>query len=283
MTTSHQNKVALITGAASGVGFELTKRLLSEGWQVLALVRSSLTSNEAIISDSLKSKKLRIYRADLADFKALKTVLDQIKKSEPYIDAIFNNAGLSLGERKYSKQERELHFEVNTVVPYIIFMELKQSLLRGTLKTVINTSSNSLLFLKKFDFSTLDKPTEFKKLVGPYGASKLALSLWTQEASATQLIEGIRIRSVCPGGNKTAITNNSGMPLYLIPIRNLFFTHPSKGASRLYDAAFGEVKEKTGIFLNKGKETPLKFQDQGQSVLRKIESIYNQEFKASSI
>lgn len=283
MTNIKQTKVALVTGAASGVGFELTKRLLIEGWQVLALIRSSLSSEDPLIASSLQTKQLRIYKADLADFKSLKAVLNQIKSKEPFIDVIFNNAGVSLGERNYSLQGREMHFEVNTVVPYFIYLELKPLLLEGTMKTVINTSSNVLLLLKQFDFKTLDKPASFKKLVGPYAASKLALSLWTQEAASSALTEGIRLTSACPGGNKTTMTKNAGMPRYVIPIRNLFFSHPSKGASRLYEAALGNAKEMSGVFLNKGKATPLRFADQSQNVLDKVHFIYQQEFSMGSV
>lgn len=59
-------------------------------------------------------------------------------------------------------------------------------------KTVINTSSNSLLFVKHFDYSTLDKLTKFKKLFGPYSASKLALSLRTQEIAPAALWRTLR-------------------------------------------------------------------------------------------
>ncbi|SFF11617.1 NAD(P)-dependent dehydrogenase, short-chain alcohol dehydrogenase family [Paenibacillus algorifonticola] len=279
MTVNH-NKVALITGANSGVGFELTKRMLSEGWEAIALIRSGFPNEEPLILEALKTKQLRIYRADLSDFASLKQTLDQIKKNEEHIEVLFNNAGVSLGEMKYTKQQREMHFEVNTLVPYIIFMELKELLLKGTMKTIVNTSSNSLLFLKKFDSNTLDKPTQFKKIVGPYGASKLALSLWTKEIAPSLLAEGIQIRSVCPGGNKTTMTKNSGMPAYLILIRNLFFSHPSVGASRLYDAAFGDFTQKTGIFLHKGKDTALKFTTQSHNVLHKVNMIYKKEFGA---
>ncbi|WP_138755308.1 SDR family NAD(P)-dependent oxidoreductase [Paenibacillus sinopodophylli] len=277
MTTAVTN-IALITGASSGVGFELTKRMLSEGWQIIALIRSSFPTDDPIIINAERAKQLRTYKADLADFESLKAALHQIKQNESHVDVIFNNAGVSFGEMKYSKQLREMHFEINTAVPYIIYAQLKGLLLKGALKTVINTSSNASLHVRRFNPDTLDKPVTFKKLVGPYADSKLALSLWTMEAAIAASAEGINLRSVCPGGNKTPMTNNDGMPGYLMPIRHLFFSHPRKGASRLYDAAFGEAKNKTGIFLNKGKDTPILFSEQAKKVLSKVESIYQQEF-----
>ncbi|WP_194540168.1 SDR family NAD(P)-dependent oxidoreductase [Paenibacillus sp. JZ16] len=282
MTHKRNNRVALITGASSGIGLELTKRLLSEGWQVLALIRSAFPSGDSLVQDCIMSQQLRIYTADLSDFTDLQTSLNQIKKHEEHIDLLFNNAGVSFGQLSYSKQGREMHFEVNSVVPYIILMEMKELLARGSFKTVINTSSNALLYLKRFDYTTLASPTVFKKLVGPYAASKLALSLWTQEIANSIQKDGIMIRSVCPGANKTTITNNAGMPKFMIPIRHLFFSHPSEGASRLYEAAIGSSPQSTGVFLNKGKVTPLKFSSQSTEVLGMVERIYRQEFTALS-
>lgn len=275
-----RNKVVLITGANSGVGLELTKNLLSQRMEVISLIRSDFPNEHPIIIDALKKKQLRIYKADLADFSSLRNALGQIKKREAKIDLLFNNAGVSFAEYKYSKQGREIHFEVNTLVPYIITMELKELLLQGHDKTIINTSSNSLLFLKQFDLNTVIDPKliPFKKIIGPYGNSKLALSLWTNGIAQKLLTEGIKIRSVCPGPNRTKLTKGKRIPSYLLPIRNLIFSPPSKGASRLYDAAFDFNNETTGIFINKGKETAIKFSEYEATVLNRLYDIYKNEF-----
>lgn len=87
------NKVVLITGANSGIGLELTKNLLSRGWEVAALIRSDFQNDQPVIINALKKKHLRVYKADLADFSSIRNALDQIKKSEAKIDLLFNNAG----------------------------------------------------------------------------------------------------------------------------------------------------------------------------------------------
>lgn len=65
---------------------------------------------------------------------------------------------------------------------------------------------------------------------------------------------------------------------YILPIRNLIFSPPSKGASRLYEAALNINNEITGIFVNKGKETAIKFSGYEAQVLNQLIDIYQNEF-----
>lgn len=268
---------ALVTGANSGVGFELTKRLLGDGWNVIALIRSPFSTDEPLIMRTRADNRLRVYQADLSDFGSLKHALQEINAREEQIDVLFNNAGAAVNGIHASPQGREMHFEVNTVVPYIIVMELKSLLEKGTLKTIVNTSSNALLFVRQFNFDILEHPRAYKPIVGPYGASKLALSLWTQTLAPALLADGIEIRSVNPGANKTKMTSRADFPKWMVPMRYLFFSHPSVGAARLYDVAVGAWRGTIGIFVN-NKARSLPFADQGPAVLEHVNAIYEREF-----
>jgi NAD(P)-dependent dehydrogenase (short-subunit alcohol dehydrogenase family) len=280
MTKGHGERIAVITGANAGIGLALTQKLLAEDWQVVALNRSDYPSEDQMIRQAIQTGRLRIYKTqDLADFANLRRVLADIQRKEQRIDVLFNNAGGSFPELSYSPQGRERHYELMTVVPYIILMELKGPLLKGSLKTVINTSSSALKFTNKFTIETLERPQTFRKLIGPYATSKLALSLWTQAISPQLAREGIQIRSVDPGGNNTLRKGkNSGLPLVVVPLMKLFFSPPTHGAAKLYEAAFGEFRQKTGVFLLKGQVKELHFQEQAQSVLERVQAIYEQEF-----
>lgn len=278
--TNMDGLTALITGANSGIGLELTRKLLSEDWHVISLNRSKFPVENEFIQQATRDGKLREYQADLTDFGQLKQALNTVKAKEAKIDVLFNNAGGSLSEIRYSKQGREMHFELQTVAPYIIFMELKELLHKGSLRTVVNTSTNAFATLKTFDPETLERPSKFKKLFGPYAATKLALSLWTREMASLVAQDGIIIRSADPGGNNTIRKgNSSGLPFYLKPIMKLFFSLPNKGASLLYDAALGQHGVLSGVFFMKGRVVELKFIDQGVKVLEKVDAIYRQEFK----
>ncbi|GFN32911.1 SDR family NAD(P)-dependent oxidoreductase [Paenibacillus xylaniclasticus] len=280
MRLDSRPRTAFITGASSGIGLELARRLLSEGWHVVALNRSAIWADEGPIQQAVRSGSLREYRADMTDFRELKRALTAIQGSETRIDALFNNAGGSLAELHYSRQGREMHYELQTVAPYIIFMELKELLLRGTHRTVINTSSGAFATLRSFDPDTLERPAKFRKLFGPYASTKLALSLWTQAIAPHVEPEGITIRSADPGGNNTARKGRrSGLPFYLKPIMKYMFAPPSKGASLLYDAAFGPYSSLNGAFLQKGRPAKLKYTEHMNRVLEKVDAIYKEEYK----
>lgn len=283
MTIGQQHRgTALITGANNGIGLELTRKMLAEGWQIIALIRSSFPGDDSLVSGAVKSKQLRIYKADLSDFTALKRALNEIRLQEQQVDLLFNNAGGSFPELLYSKQGRELHFELQTVVPYIITMELQELLQKGQLKTVVNTSSNAAMTVRHFDPETLEHPAKFKKLLGPYAASKLALSLWTRELAPQLAAAGIMIRSADPGANNTLRSGkDSGLPFWLKPVMKLFFPHPSHGAGLLYNAALGRHSKLPGVFLIKDQVTELKFAEYSSRVLSKVQAIYEQEFAAA--
>ncbi len=284
MNANKRKNIALVTGASAGIGLELTRKLLSEEWQVVALNRSDFPKEDTKIQKAVMNGWLRIYKtADLTDYDSLRGTLEEIRSKERRIDILFNNAGGAFHELCYSKQGREKHYELLTVVPYLILMELKELLKNGSLKTVINTSSSALKHVKEFNLEILERPKSFRKLFGPYAASKLALSLWTQAIAPQLAQEGIKIRSVDPGGNNTLRKGKkSGLPIVVSLLMKLFFSPPTHGANLLYEAALGEHRHETGVFVLKGRIAQLKFIDQAANVLERIYEVYEHEFLGSA-
>ncbi|NMO19136.1 SDR family NAD(P)-dependent oxidoreductase [Pyxidicoccus fallax] len=279
MKAVEQDRTALVTGASSGIGLELTRRLLSEGWQVIALNRSGFPQDDSRLQEAQRRGQLRVYRADLADFGSVRQAVAQLQAAEEKVDVLFNNAGGTFPELTFSPQGRELHFELQTVVPYILLMELKALLLRGTLKTVVHTSSEAFRFVRRFEPDTLERPATFKKLTGPYATTKLALTLWTRELGPRLAAEGIRLLSVDPGGNNTLRRGkDSGLPLPVEFLMRWFFPPPSHGASLLYEAAVGAHGLPPGAYVSKGAPKELRFREHGRSILERVRAIHEREY-----
>ncbi len=279
MTHANPLRTAVITGSTSGIGLELTRQLLTNQWEIIGLNRSPFPADDSFIQSALISGQLRSVQANLTNYASLRSAMEQIRSQTDRIDVLFNNAGGSTSTLQYSDQGRELHFELQTVVPYIIYQELYDLLRQGTMKTVVNTSTTAFRTMRTFDLGTLERPASFKKLFGPYAASKLALSLWTAEAASSAMVDNIRLLSVDPGGNNTLKNDKtSGLPFYIKPVMKLFFSHPSRGASLLHDAVLGNVKHDSGAFLVNNKAARLRFQEQGSAVLQRVHEIYEQNY-----
>ncbi|AUW59761.1 NAD-dependent epimerase [Sphingobium sp. SCG-1] len=264
--------VALVTGARSGIGLELTRKLLRGGWEVIALLRSPLPQYEDIKSAGMAGQ-LRCYFADLANFADLGRFHADIKRHESSIDVLFNNAGVNTEKRENSPQGRELHFEMNVLVPYILSRELLPLLKKGRMSRIINTSSNALLSVKHFEPHSLGDPSRFQKLFGPYANSKLALSLWTKAAAPEFAKQGVSLVSTCPGPNRTPMTGGSGMPLLLRPFVPLFFKHPGVGAQKLLKAAV-DADLPSGSFIMNGSIRPLPFAERAPEVLTIVDNLH---------
>lgn len=272
-------KTALITGANSGIGLELTRKLLTEGWEVAALIRSPFAPEDEETAAAIGEGRLRVYLAELTDFRQLASALERIKQEETAIEVLFNNAGGSLPDLGFSPQGRELHYELQTVGPYILYCETKELLLRGSLKTVIGTSSNAFNYTRTFDADKLARPDRFKALTGAYADTKLALSLWTQALAPEEAADGILLRSADPGPNNTLRKGRkSGLPFPVNVLMRFFFAPPTQGAGRLHDAAFGKYREQTGVLIDKKGIVELKFADQAQHVLENVDRVYREEF-----
>ncbi|TDQ38739.1 SDR family NAD(P)-dependent oxidoreductase [Aureibacillus halotolerans] len=280
MSIEQPSRIAMITGANSGIGLELTLQLLAKGWQVVTLNRSDFPLGSSAIQKAIASGRLRNYKVrDLTDYTSLHEALGEIKSKEQHIDVLFNNAGGSFDDLESSKQGRELHYELMAVVPYIIVMEMMSLLKTGHIKTVINTSSSVIVIPSEVSIATLEHPTKFRKLFGPYASSKLALTLWTYAVAPQLAKDQINIRSVDPGGNNTLKKGKkSGLPLPIEWLQRFVFPKPTHGAKQLYEGAFETHLNESGVFISKGKISKIKFIDQAPELLERMHTLYTNEF-----
>jgi 3-oxoacyl-[acyl-carrier protein] reductase len=93
-------KVALVTGAASGVGREIALNLSAEGAIVAVNYRSSGDDVDTLIGEvAARGGTAKGYRADVADFADVKVMVDAIVKDLGGLNILINNAGLALRKR----------------------------------------------------------------------------------------------------------------------------------------------------------------------------------------
>jgi NAD(P)-dependent dehydrogenase (short-subunit alcohol dehydrogenase family) len=109
-----KGKVALVTGAASGVGREIALSLAAEGAGVAVNYRSSGTEAEAIVSEiKAKGGSAKAYQADVADFAAVKVMTDGVVKDLGGLNILINNAGLAKRQSFVETTPADWHAQID--------------------------------------------------------------------------------------------------------------------------------------------------------------------------
>jgi 3-oxoacyl-[acyl-carrier protein] reductase len=109
-----KGKVALVTGAARGVGREIALSLAAEGALVAVNYHNSAKEAETLVSEiTANGAKAKSYRADVADFAAVKTMVDGIVKDFGGLNILINNAGIALRQRFVETKPDDWHRQID--------------------------------------------------------------------------------------------------------------------------------------------------------------------------
>jgi len=100
MDLNLQGKIALVTGATSGVGSEIALCLAAEGASVAVNYRSAAEEAEALVGEiAAKGGEAKAYSADVADLAAVQTMVGDIVNDFGGLNILINNAGLTIRKR----------------------------------------------------------------------------------------------------------------------------------------------------------------------------------------
>ena len=137
------NRVALVTGAARGIGKAIAQTLAEEGMAVamLDIDESSLTNTaEDILKAGLKVLPVRI---DLSDSAQIGDAVNRVVSEWGWPDTVVNNAGLALGTpfEQVSESEWDKVFEINLKASFLIIQALIPKMIERQFGRIINISS----------------------------------------------------------------------------------------------------------------------------------------------
>eukprot|EP01038_Epipyxis_sp_PR26KG_P016205 gene16205-22041_t len=111
-------KVAIVTGANTGLGKVTAAKLAELGCTTVLLCKSKMKGDNAITeitkSTSISNKNLNTFVCDLSSLESVYNCVNQIKKTFSKIDILVNNAGvMALPDRTYTKDGFEAHIGIN--------------------------------------------------------------------------------------------------------------------------------------------------------------------------
>jgi NAD(P)-dependent dehydrogenase (short-subunit alcohol dehydrogenase family) len=127
MTETSAQRVAVITGASSGIGLETAKALVRMGWHVIGQGRDPGRSAKAeaeIREACAEGAKLDFLRANLSLMSETKQLAEQVKALTGRVDILLNNAGGVRDQRYVTSEGTEETFSANHLAPFLLTREL---------------------------------------------------------------------------------------------------------------------------------------------------------------
>ena len=195
MERTLKGKVAVVTGASSGIGEAASRELASRGAYVVLAARAAerLKSLEREISAS--GGKALAVRTDVSERDSVEAMVEKTVEAFGALDVLVNNAGLGLSGRVAELRPEDLRhvFEVNTIGPLNCIQASLPRMRRGG--RIINVSS------------VVGRRSVPK--VGGYCATKFALNALSDALRVEIAERGITVTSVYPGTTLTAFRENS--------------------------------------------------------------------------
>lgn len=182
-----QDKVAVITGAAQGIGRRVAERIAAEGARLIAVDRSELVHE---LQDELgQSVEILTLTADLERFADCQRVMDAAVERFGRLDILINNVGGTIWAKPFEHyQEHEIEAEVRrSLFPtlWCCRAALPQMLEQGG-GAIVNVSSIATRSINRV----------------PYGAAKGGVNALTACLAFENAQRGIRVNATAPGGTE---------------------------------------------------------------------------------
>ncbi|KAH9117864.1 hypothetical protein LEN26_012369 [Aphanomyces euteiches] len=197
---SLDGKVAIVTGANSGIGLETARELARMGAQVIFACRSQKRAEAAIedVAKSTGSTKLLFLELDLASSKSIRAFADEFKKTKLPLDILVNNAGIHYYQRETTVDGHESMFGINHLGPFLLTNLLLPTLFKSKAPRIVNIGSCMMKVTTSIPFDGLMSKKNFNGIT-TYCWTKLANYLFTLELHRRYAEKNVVVNCVHPG------------------------------------------------------------------------------------
>jgi len=249
------NKVVLVTGANSGIGFEASVKLARLG-ATLVMVGRNREKLDAAVAEVKQRAASENVTSRLCDFSAqssIRALAEAFRKDHDRLDILVNNAGSVSDTRQVTVDGFEQTFAVNHL-GYFLLTDLLLDLLKAAAPARIVNVASVGHRRGELDFDDLHMEKGYQ-IMRAYARSKLANVLFTRELAKRLEGAGVTVNSLHPGAVATRIWDHA--PWYAKPalaVAKLFMITPEQGGDTImYLATSPEVQGKTGGYYEKNR------------------------------
>ncbi|MBE0662490.1 MAG: SDR family NAD(P)-dependent oxidoreductase [Bacteroidales bacterium] len=254
-TDDFKNKLVVITGATSGIGYVTAQKFASKGANLLCINRNPEKSENLRREIESKYGVTCDYRiADLSDLKDIFTVSDELLQLDAPIDVLIHNAGVYLTKRELTADGLEKVFVVHYLSSFIMNYLLMDKLKAQEKARIIMVGSEGHRFAI-WGLRLDDLNWEKRRYSGlkSYGSAKIAQLLSMIVFDEHFKSTGVTINTMHPGAVKTETGQENG-PVYRWFKRNFFdktLKSPDISAEALYYLGVSdELDGVSGKFFN---------------------------------
>lgn len=257
-----QGEVAIVTGANTGIGYEISLGLARTEMTVILACRNELKAKKAIekILLEVPTAHLDFLLLDLSDLESVRNFSEQFRQKYDKLDVLVNNAGMMSYLDRRSKQGIEMQWATN-YFGHFLLTALLMDKMPDSSKSRIVTTSSVVHKDARIDFDDING--DHQKKGKAYGQSKLACLIFGKELNRRIKKAGKNVKAipVHPGGSASNIFKEmSRIEYYFLKTISPLIAHDNASAAKaaLYaalslDAEGGKYYGPTGFFEFKGK------------------------------
>lgn len=247
------NKLAIVTGANSGMGMATVEALSDEGAKVIMLCRNEKRGMEGFKKlMEKKDRQIELMLCDLGDYSSIRSFASQVKEKYKRIDILVNNAGFISLDRQETKEGLERQFGINHIGHFLLTTELLDLMGEGSRIVVVASGAHKA---GKIHFDDINLKRGYN-VVRAYSQSKLANVLFAKELSKRLKDRGITVNCCHPGAVATnmGVSRETGFGKTITGLLKPFFQTPAEGArTAIFLATDESVKDISGEYFYRCK------------------------------
>ncbi len=248
---SLEGRVALITGANTGIGRITACELARRGAHVFIACRSAERAQPVL--DEMRAAtgagQLELLSLDLGDLVSVRACAMTFLARGLPLHLLINNAGIA-GARGITSSGFELAFGVNHVGHFLLTQLLLDTLKRSAPARIVTVSSRAHYRARGIDWQAVRQPTKARTGLPEYGVSKLANALFSAELARRLEGSGVTTYALHPGVVASDVWRSVPWPFRSL-IKLAMITPEEGAATSLHCATSLEAASETGLYYEK--------------------------------
>lgn len=246
-----RGRVALITGASTGIGLVTARELAAAGMHVFIACRSAERAQAALatIRPAAGTPPPEVLALDLGDFASVRSCAQALLARGLPLHVLINNGGLA-GGRGFTASGFELAFGTNHMGHFLLTQLLLDRLRASAPARIVTVASRAHKRTQGIDWQAVRQPTATRTGFAEYAVSKLANVLFSAELGRRLAGSGVTTYALHPGVVASDIWRRVPWPLR--SLMKLAMITPEEGArTTLHCATSPAVAAATGLYYDR--------------------------------